>query len=127
MSKALCFLQITAKHQDCPFFTVFLTIKTLSQNISYIFRLNFTNVETAIGGKSSRERFWRNSSQCRDILLHLKVARYSLTWSIPPKFEHKLRRHKQRFGKTATTAVLDKDKICYDQGCIDIEVVIATE
>ena len=34
MSKALRFLQITAEHPDCPFFTVFLTIKTLSQNIS---------------------------------------------------------------------------------------------
>ena len=34
MSKALCFLQITAEHQDCPFFTVFLTTKSLSQNIS---------------------------------------------------------------------------------------------
>ena len=33
MSKALRFLQITAKHQDFPFFTVFLAIKTLSQNI----------------------------------------------------------------------------------------------
>ena len=33
MSKVLRFLQITAKHQDFPFFTVFLTIKTLSQNI----------------------------------------------------------------------------------------------
>ena len=27
MSKALPFLQIMAKHQDCPFFTVFLTMK----------------------------------------------------------------------------------------------------
>ena len=34
MSKAIRFLQITAAHQDCPFFTVFPTIKTLSQNIS---------------------------------------------------------------------------------------------
>ena len=34
LSKGLRFLQITAEHQDCPFFTVFLTIKTLSQNIS---------------------------------------------------------------------------------------------
>ena len=34
MSKALHFLQITDKHQDFPFFTVFLTMKTLSQNIS---------------------------------------------------------------------------------------------
>ena len=34
MSKALRFLQITAKHQDCPFLTVVLAIKTSSQNIS---------------------------------------------------------------------------------------------
>ena len=34
LSKALRFLQITAKHQDCPFFAVFLTVKTSSQNIS---------------------------------------------------------------------------------------------
>ena len=34
MSKALRFLQITAEHKDCPFFTVFLTTKSLSQNIS---------------------------------------------------------------------------------------------
>ena len=34
MSKALHFLQITAKQQYCSFFTLFLTIKTSSQNIS---------------------------------------------------------------------------------------------
>ena len=34
MSKAIRFLQITAKHHDCPFFTVFLTIKNVSQNTS---------------------------------------------------------------------------------------------
>ena len=34
MSKALRFLQITAENQDCLFFTVFLTRKNLSQNIS---------------------------------------------------------------------------------------------
>ena len=44
-------------------------------------------------------------------LLHiLKVARYSFSGSIPPKFEHKLRRHKQSFGKIAITVVLDKDE-----------------
>ena len=32
-----------------------------------------------------------------------KVARYSFSGSIPPKFEHKLRRHKQGFGKVVTT------------------------
>ena len=40
----------------------------------------------------------------------LKVARYSFSGSIPPKFERKLRRHKQRFGKINTTVVLDKDE-----------------
>ena len=37
----------------------------------------------------------------------IKVARYSFARPIPPKFEHKLRRHKQSFGKIATTVVLD--------------------
>ena len=40
----------------------------------------------------------------------VKVARYSFSRSIPPKFERKLRRHKQRFGKIDTTVVLDKDE-----------------
>ena len=40
----------------------------------------------------------------------VKVARYSFSGSIPPKFEGKLRRHKQRFGKINTTVVLDKDE-----------------
>ena len=37
-----------------------------------------------------------------------KVTRYSFSGSIPPKFEYKLRRHKRRFEKTATTVVLAK-------------------
>ena len=41
---------------------------------------------------------------------HMKVARYSFSGSIAAKFEHKLRRHKQTFGKIATTVVLDKDQ-----------------
>ena len=40
----------------------------------------------------------------------LKVARYSFSGPIPPKFEYKVRRHKQRFGKIATTVVLDKNE-----------------
>ena len=42
--------------------------------------------------------------------MNVKVARYSFPGSIPPKFEYKLLRHKQRFGKIATTVVLDKDE-----------------
>ena len=43
-------------------------------------------------------------------VLNLKVARYSFPGPIPPKFENKLRRHKQSFEKIATTVVLDKDE-----------------
>ena len=41
---------------------------------------------------------------------NFKVARYSFPGPIPPKFEHKLRRHKQSFEKIATTVVLNKDE-----------------
>ena len=54
------------------------------------------------------------------------MARYSFSGPIPLKFEHKLRHHKQSFGTTATTVVLDKDENFYDQGCHGIRVVIAT-
>ena len=42
--------------------------------------------------------------------LTVKVARYSFSGSIPLKFERKLRRQKQSFGKIAPTVVLDKDE-----------------
>ena len=41
---------------------------------------------------------------------HMKVHRYSFSRSIPAKFEHKPRCHKQTFGKIATAVVLDKDE-----------------
>ena len=72
ISIALRCLQITTEHQDCPVFAVFLTKETSPKNIStrsYRFRLNFTNIATAIGGKSSRYLFWNNSPQCRLQLL----------------------------------------------------------
>ena len=55
----------------------------------------------------------------------VEVARYSFSGPILPKFEHKLRRHKQSFGKIDTTVVLEENEICYDEGCNGIEVVIA--
>ena len=45
-----------------------------------------------------------------DGIWHMKMAPYSFSGSIPAKFEHKLRRHKQTFGKITTTVVLDKDE-----------------
>ena len=53
MSKALRFLQITAEHQDCPFFTVFLTTKSLSQNIS------ITLLQISLKRHEHRGCYWR--------------------------------------------------------------------
>ena len=53
MSKALRFLQITAKHQDCPFLTVLLAIKTSSQNIS------ITLLQISLKLHEHRGRYWR--------------------------------------------------------------------
>ena len=59
-------------------------------------------------------KYWK--LRARKLTLHLinvaeiKVVRYSFSGSIPHTFEHKLRRHKQRFGKIATTLVLDEDE-----------------
>ena len=55
-----------------------------------------------------------------------KIGRYchmKMPPNIPAKFEHKLPRHKQTFGKIATTVVLDKD----ENGCNEIGVVLATK
>ena len=55
-------------------------------------------------------RYWTLKDNRNNNNRNLKVARYSFLRSIPPKFERKLRRHKQRFGKIDTTVVLDKDE-----------------
>ena len=55
ISKALRLLQITAKHQDCPFFTVFLTIKNSSQNISK------TLSQISLKLHEYRGRYWRKT------------------------------------------------------------------
>ena len=56
MSKALRFLQITAKHHDFPFLTVFLTVKTSSRTISIKllqFCINFANIENTVLAKKA--------------------------------------------------------------------------
>ena len=53
MSKALRLVQITVEHQDCPFFTVFLTIKTSSQNIS------ITLLQISLKLHEHRGGYWR--------------------------------------------------------------------
>ena len=49
-----------------------------------------------------------------------RQVRYSFSGSISPKFEHKLRGHKERFGKIASTIVLINDE---NQGCNDIGLI----
>ena len=53
MSKAPHFLQITAKQQYFPFFTVFLTIKTLSQDISIML------LQISLKLREHRGCYWR--------------------------------------------------------------------
>ena len=55
MSKALHFLQITAKQQYCPFFTVFLTIKTISPNFS------ITLLQISLKLHEHRGCYWRKN------------------------------------------------------------------
>ena len=54
VSKALRFIQVlTVEHQDCPVFTVFLTIKTSSQNIS------ITLLQISLKLHEHRGGYWR--------------------------------------------------------------------
>ena len=57
VSKALRFLQITAKHQDYQVFTVILSIKISSQNIS------FTLLQISFKGHEHRGGYWRKKFQ----------------------------------------------------------------
>ena len=71
MSKALHFLQITAKQQDCPFFTVFLTIRTLSQNISK------TLLQISLKLHEHRGCYWRKTLPWMIFEEHFPVPRYT--------------------------------------------------
>ena len=72
MSKALHFLQITAKQQYCPFFTVFLTTKTSSQNIS------IKLLQISLKLHEHRGRYWRKKLPCFPILEEqFPVPRYT--------------------------------------------------
>ena len=71
MSKALHFLQITAKQQYCPFFTVFLTIKTLSQNIS------ITLSQISLKLHEHRGRYWMKKLPWTILEEQFPVPRYT--------------------------------------------------
>ena len=71
MSKALHFLQITAKQQYCPFFTVFLTIKTSSQNIS------ITLSQISLKLHEHRGCYWRKKLLWTILEEQFSVPRYT--------------------------------------------------
>ena len=71
MSKALHFLQITAKQQYCPFFTVFLTIKTSPQNIS------ITLLQISLKLHKHQGRYWRKKLPWTILEEQFPVPRYT--------------------------------------------------
>ena len=71
MSKALRFLQITAENQDCPFFTVFLTTKSLSQNIS------ITLLQIPLKLHEHRGCYWRKKLPWMTFEEQFLVPRYT--------------------------------------------------
>ena len=71
MSKALHFLQITAKQQYCQFFTVFLTLKTSSQNIS------ITLLQISLKLHEHRGRYWRKKLPWTILEEQFPVPRYT--------------------------------------------------
>ena len=71
MSKALRFLQITTEHQDCPFFTVFLATKSLSQNIS------ITLLQISLKLHEHRGCYWRKKLPSMIFEEQFSVPRYT--------------------------------------------------
>ena len=71
MSKALHFLQIMAKQQYCPFFTVFLSIRTSSQNIS------ITLLQISLKLHDHRARYWRKKLPWTILEEQFPVPRYT--------------------------------------------------
>ena len=71
MSKALHFLQKTARQQYCPFFVVFLTIKNLSQNIS------ITLLQISLKLHEHRGCYWRKKFPWMIFKEQFPVPRYT--------------------------------------------------
>ena len=71
MSKALRLVQITVEHQDCQFFTVFLTRKTSSQNIS------ITLLQISLKLHEHRGGYWRKKLPWIILEEQFSVPRYT--------------------------------------------------
>ena len=96
----------------------FVGLKRQTSQLHIIFMHRRTgNFRPGGGGKPFAQIFTKQSKRNESHTMqqhrpygHMKVARYSFSGSIPAKLEHKLRCHKQTFGKIATTVVLEKDE-----------------
>ena len=71
MSKALHLQQITAEHQDYPFFNVFLTTKSWSQNIS------IKLLQISLKLHEHRGRYWRKKLPWTILEEQFPVPRYT--------------------------------------------------
>ena len=71
ISKALRLVQITVEHQDCQFFTVFLTKKTSSQNIS------ITLLQISLKLHEHRGCYWRKKLPWMIFEEQFPVPRYT--------------------------------------------------
>ena len=130
MSKALRFLQITAEHQDCPFFTVFLTTKSLSQNIS------ITLLQISLKLHEHRGCYWRKKHPWMIFEEQFLVPRYtaaskignsviSLLWQLRCRCNP----DKNKFSSSSNTTVvaifpkigLWRRSLCSNLGGIDPE------
>ena len=120
MSKALRFLQITAEHQDCTFFTVFLTTKSLSQNILITF------LQISLKLHEHRGSYWRKKLPWTILEEQFPVPRHtivskignsviSLLWQLRC---HCNPDHNQFSSLSNTTVVAIFPKLCLWQGSL---------
>ena len=114
MSKALRFLQVTAEHQDCPFFTVFLTTKSLFQYIS------ITLLQISLKLHEHRGCYWRKKFPWIIFEEQFPVPRYtaaskignsviSLLWQLRCPCNHD---HNKFSSLSNTTVVAIFPKLC---------------
>ena len=114
MSKALRFLQITAEHQDCLFITVFLTTKSLSQNIS------ITLLQISLKLHENRGCYWRKKLPWMIFEEQFPVPRYTaaskignsvilLLWQLPCRCNTD---HNKFSSLSNTTVVAILPKLC---------------
>ena len=114
MSKALRFLQITAEHRHCLFFTVFLTTKSLSQNILITLLQISRKLHEHRGGYWRKKLPWMILEEQFPVPIHTAVSKIvnsvtSLLWQL--RF-HCNPDHNNFSSLPSTTVVAIFSKLC---------------